>query len=148
MDNTISQNLFAEPRKMLQLLNTVTAEWKTKADILSVWLLFVPEWKPTDNLWLCPLILLGKNPNWKFINPCRCPLDVFPLPCWIIDLFIHSNRIAIIFSFAFETKCQSEVQVSLAFILHPPVCGDRQWHNSTLPPLTGWGTSVEFRDFN
>lgn len=39
MDNTISQNLLAEPRRMLQLLNAVRAEWETTANILSVWLL-------------------------------------------------------------------------------------------------------------
>lgn len=39
MDNTISQNLLAEPRRMLQLLNAVRAEWKITANILSVWLL-------------------------------------------------------------------------------------------------------------
>lgn len=39
MDNTTSQNLLAEPRRMLQLLNAVRAEWETTANILSVWLL-------------------------------------------------------------------------------------------------------------
>lgn len=82
VDNTISQNLLAEPRRMFQLLNAVRAEWKTTANILSVWLLKLclsgglqtSSDSAPKSCWT--------RPKLKIYKPHRCPLVVVPL-CFI-----------------------------------------------------------------